>query len=496
MTSDSYSFIVVANRLPVDMERDAGGDIRWVPSPGGLVSALTPVLARNEGAWVGWPGVADVAPDPLTSEQGFDLHPVTLSQQDYEEFYEGFSNATLWPLYHDLIVAPQYHRDWWETYREVNARFAEAVASIAETGATVWVQDYQLQLLPGILRQLRPDLTIGFFLHIPFPAADLFRQLPWREEIVRGVLGADVLGFHLNRDAANFVDLVRSVGGLAGSHTGQPDELIVAESSEDAGSAPSDDPSQAYRATVRTSDGRDVRVGAFPISLDTKELLEQAHSVDVEQIRSHLGDPSLLLLGVDRLDYTKGIQARLEACEELFESGALDPATTTIIQIATPSRERLEHYRATRAHVERIVGRINGRFAEIGRPVVHYLHRTVDKSELVGYYAATDIMMVTPLKDGMNLVAKEFVTAHPDSPGALVLSEFAGAAAELRQAFLCNPHDLESVKRALLNAAREVSEHPDQARSRLSTMRAYVLDHDVHHWANSFLSVLRGEATA
>nr|WP_255549165.1 trehalose-6-phosphate synthase [Corynebacterium sp. TAE3-ERU30] len=493
-SSERYSFIVVANRLPVDLERDSKGNQRWVPSPGGLVSALTPVLAAHEGAWVGWPGIPDVSPEPLHSEKGYDLHPVTLRQRDFEEFYEGFSNATLWPLYHDLIVTPEYHRHWWETYREVNLRFAEATAAIAEEGATIWVQDYQLQLVPGILRHLRPDLTIGLFLHIPFPSPDLFRQLPWREEIVRGMLGADVIGFHLDRDAANFVHLARSVGGLAGSHTGQPDELAISEYCADGECDLDTDVSarehHCYRATVTTATGRSVRIGSFPISLDTSEITAALQSADVPALRSRLGDPEVLILGVDRLDYTKGIEARLDACEELFDTEALDPASTVVVQVATPSRERIEHYRTTRARVEHTVGRINGRFGEIGRPVVHYLHHAVDKTELVNLYAAADIMLVTPLKDGMNLVAKEYVCAHPEGDGALVLSEFAGAAAELHDAYLCNPHDIESIKRALLSAVRDLRDDSTQSKERMQAMNHTVMEHDVHYWAESFLSAL------
>ncbi|WKD60489.1 Trehalose-phosphate synthase [Corynebacterium ciconiae DSM 44920] len=496
-SSERYSFIVVANRLPVDLERDSTGKQRWVPSPGGLVSALTPVLSAHEGAWVGWPGVADAEPEPLRSDKGFDLHPVALSQRDFEEFYEGFSNATLWPLYHDLIVTPEYHRHWWETYREVNLRFAEATAALAAEGATVWVQDYQLQLVPGILRHLRPDLTIGLFVHIPFPSPDLFRQLPWREEIVRGMLGSDVIGFHLDRDAANFVHLAKSVGGLAGSHTGQPDELDVSEFPEDDcpdSSSEQDTEHHCYRATVTTATGRTVHIGAFPISLDTSEITAALSTADVPALRATLGEPEVMIVGVDRLDYTKGIEARLDACEELFETGALDPATTVIVQVATPSRERIEHYRRTRARVEHTVGRINGRFGEIGRPVVHYLHHTVDKDELVNLYAAADIMLVTPLKDGMNLVAKEYVCAHPEGHGALVLSEFAGAAAELQEAYLCNPHDVESIKRALLSAVRDLKDDPADTRDRMQAMNRTVMDHDVHYWAESFLSALDTQA--
>ncbi|KQB86230.1 alpha,alpha-trehalose-phosphate synthase (UDP-forming) [Corynebacterium lowii] len=478
MGESNNNFVVVANRLPVDMQRAEDGSPRWVPSPGGLVAALSPVLESQQGCWVGWPGVIDEAPEPFRTDEGVLLYPVTLSAEDYRDFYEGFSNATLWPLYHDLIVTPEFHREWWAAYREVNLKFAEAVAHVAAEGATVWVQDYQLQLVPGILRQMRPDLTIGFFLHIPFPSPDLFRQLPWREEVVRGLLGADVIGFHLEDNARNFLTLAAQVSGAAGSHTGQPDTLHIR----------GEVATRAINAHVTAPDGRQVGVGAFPISIDVASV-PQPEPEKVAALRRDLGEPDLIILGVDRLDYTKGILQRLRAYEELLAAGALPPKTV-FLQIATPSRERIEHYRRTRSKVEEAVGRINGQHGTPGRPVVEYLHRSVPKSTLATYYAAADIMLVTPFKDGMNLVAKEYVAAHPDGSGALVLSEFAGAAEELPQAYLCNPFDLEAIKRSIHRAASDLRTTPQETRARMEAMHQQVHTHDVNLWARAFLSSL------
>lgn len=479
------SFVVVANRLPVDSVTRPDGSHEWVPSPGGLVTALSPVLKEHEGCWVGWPGTTDDSRplDPFRTEEGVLLHPVSLSATDYEEFYEGFSNATLWPLYHDLIVPPIYERAWWHSYREVNLRFAEHAAKVADEGATVWVQDYQLQLVPGILRQLRPDVNIGFFLHIPFPSADLFRQLPWREEVVRGLLGADVIGFHLPSYANNFLSLARQVSGASGSHTGQPDTLTVHGSAR----------MRERNAVVEAPDGRRVQVAAFPISIDVTAMTHPSPDA-VTTLRDRLGSPRTLFLGVDRLDYTKGILQRLEAFEQLLESGSLDPAESVLVQIATPSRERIAQYREERRRVEEAVGRINGRFGQLGQPVVHYVHRTIPKSELSTCYAAADVMLVTAFKDGMNLVAKEYAAMHPDGSGALVLSEFAGAAEELPDAFLCNPHDLESVKRAIYNAVYTLAHQPEDARRRMQALHDQVQEHDVQLWARSFLSFLKDPA--
>ncbi|WP_293768970.1 trehalose-6-phosphate synthase [uncultured Corynebacterium sp.] len=468
--TDNNTFVVVANRLPVDMQTAPDGTRTWTPSPGGLVAALTPVLERNQGCWVGWPGVVDDAPEPFRTEEGVLLHPVRLTQADYEGFYEGFSNATLWPLYHDLIVTPEYDRDWWHSFREVNLKFADEVAAVAAPGATVWVQDYQLQLVPGILRQKRPDLTIGFFLHIPFPSPDLFQQLPWREELVRGLMGADLIGFHLESNARNFLALARRQGfDVSG-----------------------DASTREVTAHITLKDGHRVGIGAFPISIDaaTMSSFTTADLGGAERLHAELGRERTVILGVDRLDYTKGILQRLIAFEELLETGALSPKEVCLVQLATPSRERIDHYRATRSKLEEAVGRINGRFGQIGQPVVHYQHTSVSKTILRRYYKMADVMIVTPFKDGMNLVAKEYVACHGDGSGALVLSEFAGSAAELTQAYLCNPFDIESVKRALRSAVKGLKEQPEVLAERMHAMHNQVMEHDVDLWASSFLTAL------
>jgi trehalose 6-phosphate synthase len=461
--------VVVANRLPVDLERTPDGTERWRHSPGGLVTALEPFLRSRHGAWVGWPGVPDVDV-PAFADEGMLLHPVSLTASEVQDYYEGFSNATLWPLYHDVVAPPVFERTWWDSYVKVNQRFADACASIAADGATVWVQDYQLQLVPAMLRDQRPDLRIGFFLHIPFPPVELFMQLPWRTEIIRGLLGADLVGFHLPGGAQNFLWLARRLIGL------EPSRAAVG---------------------VRTRPGlvpfgdRIVRVGAFPISIDATGLDMLSRRRDVvaraKQIRADLGNPKKIMLGVDRLDYTKGIDVRLRALGELLEENRIDPADVVMVQLATPSRERVEHYRRMRGSIEGQVGRINGEFARVGHPVIHYLHQSVDREELVAFFSAADVMVVTPVRDGMNLVCKEYVASRHDLGGALVLSEFAGAAAELTSALLVNPHDLDGVKNALLTA---LTMDPAEGRRRMRALRRQVLTHDVDRWARSFLAAL------
>jgi trehalose 6-phosphate synthase len=473
----SSDFVVVANRLPVDQERLPDGTVAWKRSPGGLVTALEPLLRRRRGAWVGWAGLDDdrageqgyADEEPIVEEE-LELRPVRLSSDDVAQYYEGFSNATLWPLYHDVIVKPVYYRQWWERYVEINRRFAEATSRAAGEGATVWVQDYQLQLVPKMLRELRPDLTIGFFLHIPFPPVELFMQLPWRTEIVEGLLGADLVGFQLAGGAQNFLILARR---LTGFNTSRGSVGVRSRFGEvDLGS-------------------RTVRVGAFPISIDSGELDRTARDRGIRrrarEIRAELGNPRKILLGVDRLDYTKGIDVRLEAFAELLAEGRAKRDDTVLIQLATPSRERVESYQILRSEIEREVGHINGEYAEVGHPVVDYLHRPVPRNELIAFFVAADVMLVTPLRDGMNLVAKEYVACRSDLGGALVLSEFTGAAAELKQAYLVNPHDPEGVKDTIEAALNQTVE---EGRRRMRSLRRQVLAHDVDRWARSFLDAL------
>ncbi|MBN3510642.1 alpha,alpha-trehalose-phosphate synthase (UDP-forming) [Mycolicibacterium nivoides] len=469
--SGNSDFVVVANRLPIDMERLPDGSTTWKRSPGGLVTALEPLLRKRRGAWIGWAGVPDSGEEPIV-EDGVQLYPVELSAQDVADYYEGFSNATLWPLYHDLIVKPVYHRKWWDSYVDVNRRFAEATARAAAPGATVWIQDYQLQLVPKMLRMLRPDVTIGFFLHIPFPPVELFMQMPWRTEIVEGLLGADLVGFHLAGGAQNFLVLSRR---LVGANTSRASIGVRSRFGE---------VSYGFRT---------VKVGAFPISIDSADLDAKARNRAIRQrarqIRAELGNPRKILLGVDRLDYTKGIDVRLRAFTELLEEDRIKRDDTVLVQLATPSRERVESYIAMREDIERQVGHINGEYGEVGHPLVHYLHRPVPRDELIAFFVAADVMLVTPLRDGMNLVAKEYVACRNDLGGALVLSEFTGAAAELRQAYLTNPHDLEGVKDAI-EAALEQS--PEEGRRRMRALRRQVLAHDVDRWARAFLTALAG----
>ena len=484
-----YNFVVAASRLPVDQTEGPDGETEWRPSPGGLVTALEPVMRAAEGAWVGWPGAAGEAPEPFDTN-GMHLVSVGLSEEEVADYYEGFCNATLWPLYHDVIAPPEFRRPWWDAYVRVNRRYAEVVAAQAARGATVWVHDYQLQLVAGMVRALRADVRIGYFNHIPFPGYEIFAQLPWRRQIVRGLLGADLVGFQRHSDATNFLRACRRSAGLAtrGSLVRVPDGPPEAPAPGTAGS------SSTRRQRVAEDDfvsGRDVRAAAFPISIDSAAIEEIARRPDVQAraqaIREALGKPDVVLLGIDRLDYTKGILHRLKAYGEVLDEGRLGPPGTVLVQIASPSRERVESYRLLRDEVEVTVGRINGDYGEVGNPPIHYLHQSYPKDELVAYYLAADVMLVTPLRDGMNLVAKEYVASRYDETGALVLSEFTGAADELTAAFIVNPHDIDGLKEAIVRAA---TVSPAEARRRMRSMRRRVMEHDVAYWAKSYLEAL------
>ena len=328
-----YDLVVVSNRLPVDRVVDDDGSAFWTRSPGGLVTALEQVMRSADGAWIGWGGQPDLDAVPFDAD-GIRLVPIPLSEEDIQLYYEGFSNDTLWPLYHDVIATPAFHREWWDRYVEINQRFAEAAAAVADEGAIVWVHDYQLQMVPKLIRELRPDVVIGFFNHIPFPPYGIFSQLPWRNQIIEGLLGADVIGFQRVQDAGNFS---RAVRRRTKYQTKNPEIEVTSE----------DGPTRLVVAK------------AFPISIDAASYEELARRPDIiaraKEIREGLGNPRTVMLGVDRLDYTKGIGHRLKAFDELLAETRVDVGDITLVQVASPSRERVEAYMHLRDEIELIV---------------------------------------------------------------------------------------------------------------------------------------------
>lgn len=454
-----WPLLILANRLPVVRGR-AKGEGTWKRSPGGLVSALTPIVQRAGGAWAGWTGTTGPAPDPFDHE-GIAHLPVPISRAQLGSFYDGFCNGTLWPLYHGAIREPEYHRRWWRPYVTVNRRFAEITAKSAAKGAAVWVHDYHLQLVPALLRESRPDLRIGFFLHIPFPPEELYGRLPWRRQILEGLLGADVVGFQTQGDVSNFLRLARR----------------YADARVDAGQV------QIH--------GRTVNVGSFPVSTDFERYSSVASDPRVVersvQLNHQVGQGRKIILGVDRLDYTKGIDVRLRAFGELLSRRREAVRECVLVQLAVPSRGRVDEYRQLRSQVEELVGQINGQFSEVGLIPVQYMHRELPFEELIALYRSAEVMVVTPLADGMNLVAKEYVATRFDNSGVLVLSEFAGAAQELRTALQVNPHDVDGLAETIDMA---LSLPEKEATRRMSRMRDVLREHTVYDWADSFMEAL------
>ncbi|GLH73905.1 bifunctional alpha,alpha-trehalose-phosphate synthase (UDP-forming)/trehalose-phosphatase [Geothrix limicola] len=460
--------LLVSNRVPWTVAC-AGGKGVLKPSSGGLATALAGTHARGETLWVGWPGDlggldAEARQAILDELQAQRVIPVELSAEEVERYYEGFSNGVLWPLFHYLLDKVRLDTDQdWDAYASVNQRFAEAAAERAEPGDSVWIHDYQLMLVPRYLRELRPDLRIGFFLHIPFPAYEVFRILPWRELLLQGVLASDLVGFHTPGYQAHFVNASRRILG--------------AESREDG----------------LDYDGHHVALGDYAIGIDAEAFSTTAASPSVmarvQEIRQDLGGRTLIL-GVDRLDYTKGIPQRLLAVERYLELHPEMRDSVLFLQASVPSRERVEAYAQYRKQVDEVTGRINGLYGSPSRVPVHVLHRNIPFEELVALYRAADVMLVTPLRDGMNLVAKEFCATRGDDSGILILSEFAGASADLREAILVNPYDTGAMAEALDTALRMP---PGQARARMRALRKRVITHDVHRWAEAFLRDLHAQ---
>jgi alpha,alpha-trehalose-phosphate synthase [UDP-forming] len=451
--------VVVANRLPVRWDDDSG---QWVTSPGGLVSALSPVLQARSGVWVGWPGIAGGSPEAFTVD-GISQVPVPMSESDIDLFYEGFCNGTIWPLYHDAIRPVELHRHWWRPYVDVNRRFATVVPSGTSPGDSIWVQDYQLQLVPGQLRELGVTNRIGFFLHIPFPPVEIFGRLPWREEILEGLLGADVIGFQTHRSLVNFGRSARAFTSATG-----PAETLSFE-------------------------GRTVTTETVPISIDSAQYAAEANTPDARHaatvLRAELGAPDVIVLGVDRLDYTKGIDQRLKAFETLLADRPDLRGKVVMVQVAVPSRQNVGEYQVIREEIERIVGRINGAYGAAGWVPVHYYYRSLERAELMAHYMAADVMLVTPLRDGMNLVAKEYVASRTGDTGTLVLSEFAGAAEELKGATIVNPYDVDGLAEAL---AASIDSDLSEQRSSMRMLRRRVDRWDVHRWAAHCLESIEG----
>jgi trehalose 6-phosphate synthase len=460
-----HDLVVVSDHLPVDV----GGDGHAVTRRrADSLSGTLPAVAADRGAaWIGRHNLADRTVSPFR-RNGIPMYPVSLARAELADHLDGQCDATIAPLYHDSVEPSEFHRRWRQAYRRVNERYARAAAVLAAPGGVVWVHDYHLQLMPAMLRTLRPDLRIGFYLQVPFPPAELFIKLPLRRDIVDGVLGADLLGFQGPRSARNFRAIASELGGYQ-----VRDDAVLAG-------------------------GRQVRIDAFPLSVDTATLQQRARSGDIRdratRIRAELGNPRTVLLSVDRLAPANGIEQRLHAYHELLAEGRLDPSTTVLVQVAVPDPQYNARRAATRAGVERAVAQINGRYAGIARPALHYVHQAPDAAELTALYLAADVLLATPLRAGIDLTAKEYVACRTDETGTVVLSEFTATAADFPDAIMVNPYDTDALKAAILDAV--AAGRTSLRRQAMRAMREQVRRHDVHHWADTFLRTLGAATTS
>jgi trehalose 6-phosphate synthase/phosphatase len=455
--------LMVSNRLPISVSRE-GGELRVERSPGGLATGLGGVHARSGGLWIGWPGHAEELTsdeERILAERYAELAvvPVSLSREEVQRYYEDFCNGVLWPLLHYLLGPLPLEDIDFEIYERVNQRFADAVIAHHRPGDLVWVQDYQLMLVPQMIRSRVPDARIGYFLHIPFPSSDVFRTLPFRDRLLEGLLGADLIGFHTAAYMRHFASSALRTLGVA-----------------------------TEVDTLRW-DHRTVKLGVFPMGVDAPGLAEMADSPQVRRkvqaIRGHAD--SQILVGIDRLDYTKGIPRRLMAYERLLRDHPELRERVRLVQVAVPSRTNVEVYAEYRAQVDALIGRIHGQYATPSWVPVHYMFRALPPEDVVALYRAADAMLVTPIRDGMNLVAKEFPAARTDEDGVLVLSEFAGAASELAEALHVNPYDVERTADVF---HRALTMGEDERRTRMQALRRRVFAYDVHRWARAFLEKL------
>ena len=462
--------LIVSNRLPVVLERDRGKGWRAVPGSGGLVTALAPVLRDRGGLWVGWPGTTEASGGRLerilaqfTQNAGFTLKPVAISSEERDKYYCGFANEITWPLFHDFPSMCKFDPSYWAAFERVNRKFAGVIKGHLATDDYIWVHDYHLINVGRELRRLGVTEDIGFFLHIPFPALDIFLRLPWRFQLLESFLNYNLIGFQTMRDRRNFIQCVRSL--VKGVHVQGKGRVL----------------------TMRFGD-RHVRVGVFPISIDFKEFADLASTEGVADeawfIHEQLPEVQIIL-GIDRLDYTKGIIERLEAFRNALRRYPELLERVVLVQVVVPSRREIAEYSNLKVEIEGLVGEINGEFTRSGWVPIHYVFRSLDRSELVAYYRTAEIALVTPFKDGMNLIAKEYCAASLEENGVLILSEFAGAAAQLQKgALLVNPHDTEGVADAIYLALRMPQE---ERRQRMKRLRGSLKKQDIYWWVNSFL---------
>jgi trehalose 6-phosphate synthase/phosphatase len=472
MVNDSEKrLVVISNRLPIVIEKKEEG-YQLIPGSGGLVTAFAPVLRNRGGVWMGWTGDIEQVPEEelnrlLAKSQeltGYTCHPVHLTKDEVELYYQGFSNEIIWPLFHDLTMMCNFKPEYWQAYQEVNKKFAETALSFIKPSDFIWVQDYQLMLLGQELKNQGIRFRLGFFLHIPFPSLDIFLKLPWRYQILRALLEYDCIGFQTARDKRNFIHCIKTL--LPDVVKQSPEKLL-----------------SKYLVGERQ-----VCIGSFPIGIDYHEFSKFAKCKDVAEHAKHIYETltaKTLFFCLDRLDYTKGIPHRLEAFRFLLKKHPELHKKVSLVQVTVPSRVDIPKYQNLKGEIDRLVGEINSEFTQNGWVPIHYIFRHLSKAELVAYYSASEISLVTSLKDGMNLVAKEYIACSVQQKGVLILSEFAGASAQLHDyALLVNPFDVEGVADAMYRAIMM----PDKERKeRMKRMQQSVKRYDIYWWVSIFL---------
>lgn len=458
--------IIASNRLPTTVRRD-NGKLVFEPSVGGVATGLSSLDTDWEKCWIGWPGIdlEDCSGDQVSSAQRRlrkeNFYPVGLSAREVEDYYHGFCNEVVWPIFHYFVQYATYKKKFWDSYIEVNGKFARAILDVARDGDRIWIHDYHLMLVPDMVKKELPDSSVGFFLHIPFPSSEIFRLIPWCREIIEGLAGADLIGFHTFDYVRHFAESVRRILG----HEHSLGSFIIGE--------------------------REIRTDTFPMGIDYRKFSSAAKNSAVRrrknEFRDLLGAGRKIILSIDRLDYSKGIPERLRAFDLFLRENPQVKDKAVLILVAVPSRTEVSRYKMLKNEVDNLVGSINGRHGTIAWNPIHYMYRSFGFEELISLYLAADVLFLTPLRDGMNLIAKEYVAARQDRTGVLILGEMAGTAQELSEAVIINPNDLQATSRALETALAMTRA---EQKKRMATMQSRLRRYDIGRWTADFMERL------
>ncbi len=466
-SNNGKRLIIVSNRVPYSFTKTKTG-MHYKRSIGGLVTALYPIMNLKGGVWIGWSGLSkkekyfeDNAKIKVGESDNYQIKVVNLNEKDINLFYHGFTNRTLWPLFHGFLLQSYFNYNYWLSYKSANKKYSKSVLEETEDNDIVWVHDYHLMLVPKSLRKNKPGLKIIFFLHIPFPNVEIFRALPWHNDILEGLLGCDLIGFQTEHDTRNFIDACKELMDLK---LDEKDQTIKKGS-------------------------RRINIHHFPISIDYegfKRITKKPSTQKILKRIRKITEDKKMILSVERLDYTKGVKERLGSIERFFEKYPKYRKEVVFIQISVPSRTKIKEYITLKNETDELVGRINGRFTEELWTPVTYLYQSFKHEELAAYYAAADLCLITPLRDGMNLIAKEYVTAKSNGDGVVILSEFAGAAEEFKEhAIMVNPFDTESIADSIDTALKMV---PEDRKTRIKALSEIVRENDVFRWSSSILN--------